>query len=171
MKTIASWLWLVSAFLKPITWNTIESIYTKKIPRTEREVPVEVTETTPIPLTTGTVALSGFVEFHEQRQALRHKIGLDFNQTLPQEMDSGFNMTSTTLVPVRIIHNFDRTDYILNFLYLWIVMMVVCIGILGSIALYKNFPRYSKKIQGFIMHHKGPLTKGKDVKQDLKSAV
>ena len=98
-------------------------------------------------------------------------MGLDSNQTLTLEAVLDNNSTQTHEFVIHVLSTASRTTPFVNFLYLWLIIMIVCIGIIGSIAIYENAPQYIKKIQGSLMHHKGPSTKGKDMKQDLTSAV
>ena len=133
--------------------------------------PIEDVETFRDSNTTGVLDTSYIVDFYERLQAICHQMGLDSNQTSAQASAPDVNTTQTLKFVIHVLPTVPKTTPFVNFLYLWVIIMIVCIGILGSIAIYKNAPQYLQKIQGSIMRHKGPLTKGKDMKQDLTSAV
>ena len=98
-------------------------------------------------------------------------MGLYSNQTLTLDARLDVNLTQAREFVIHVLSTAFRTTPFVNFLYLWLIIMTVCIGILGSIAIYEKAPQYVKLIQGYIMRHKGPSTKGKDMKQDLTTAV
>ena len=168
---ILSWLTPAGFFLKPVLQAAAEAQLVKESTRVERDAPNEDAETSP-----GTDSLeipetANFVDFYERLRDIRHQMGLDSNQTLTLEAVLDNNSTRTLEFVINVTPTGSRTSPIVNFLYLWLIIMIVCVGILGSIAIYENAPRYIKKIQGSLMRHKGPSTKGKDMKQDLTDAV
>ena len=158
-----SWLTLAAAFIKPLINAATKLHHTKELTRVEGEAPIEDNETHLNSNTTGVPDRSNFVDFYEHLQAIRHKMGLDSNLTLTLHSVLDANSTQTQAFLVRVITTASRTTSFVNFLYLWLIIMIVCIGILGSIAIYENAPNYVKKIQGSIMRHKRPLTKWKDI--------
>ena len=170
---ILSWLTPAGFFLKPVLQAAAEAQLVKESTRVERDAPNEDAETSP-----GTDSLeipetANFVDFYERLRDIRHQMGLDSNQTLTLEAVLDNNSTRTLEFVINVTPKVmgSRTTPFVNFLYLWLIIVIVCVGILGSIAIYDNAPRYIKKIQGSLMRHKGPSTKGKDMKQDLTDAV
>ena len=128
-------------------------------------------------LSNQTLDLSTFVDFYQDLQRVRHQLGLIPNQTqeyeaLVSEMNS--LMENATLNHKLVVHLRPaavQPSPIMNFLYLWIIIIIVCIGILGFIVIYKEAPHYLEKFQSSLKHLKGPTTKGKDMKQDLTRAI
>ena len=169
--SILSWLTPAGLFLQPLLNAATEAHQVKESTRVEREAPIEDVETFPETDSTGVPETSNFVDFYERLQAIRHQMGLDSNQTLTLEAVLDNNSTRTLEFVIHVIPTGSRTSHIVNFIYLWLIILIVCVGILGSIAIYENAPRSLKKIQGSLMRHKGPSTKGKDMKQDLTDAV
>ena len=158
-------------FLQPVLNAATEAHQVKESTRVEREASIEDVETFPETDSTGVPVTSNFVDFYERLQAIRHQMGLDSNQTLTLEAVLDNNSTRTLEFVIHVHSTGSRTTPIVNFLYLWRIIRIVCVGILGSIAIYENAPRYIKKIQCSLMRRKGPSTKGKDMKQDLTDAV
>ena len=67
-------------------------------------------------------------------------MGLDSNQTSIQDTMPEANMTQTLELLIQILPKDSRSTLFVNFLYLWLIIMIVCIRILGSIAIYENTP-------------------------------
>ena len=168
---ILSWLTPAGFFLKPVLQAAAEAQLVKESTRVERDAPNEDAETSPETDSLEIPETANFVDFYERLRDIRHQMGLDSNQTLTLEAVLDNNSTRTLEFVIHVMSTGSRTSPIVNFLYLWLIIMIVCVGILGSIAIYENAPRYIKKIQGSLMRHKGPSTKGKDMKQDLTDAV
>ena len=125
---------------RPIFNATTVVHQVKESTRVEREAPIEDVKTfleadfTKVPET------SNFVDFYERLQAIRHQMGLDSNQTVTSEIFLDHPKES-------------RISPIVNFIYLWLIILIVCVGILGSLAIYENAPRYLMKIQSYLMRH------------------
>ena len=144
----------IKASSRPTFNATIAVPPVKESTRVEREAPIEDVKTPSGLDFTGIPETSNFVDFYERLQAIRHQMGLDFNQTTTSEAFPD-NSTSSQISPI------------VNFIYLWLIIMIVCVGIFGVLAIYENAPRYLKKIQVSLMRHNGPSTKGRDMKQDF----
>ena len=130
----------IRALINPIVSPAAGSPQVKETTRVEREAPIEDVETSPDSNTTGIMEPCNFVDFYERLQAIRHQMGLDSNQTLTLEAVSNSNSTLTLEFVLPVISNASRTSPIVNFLYLWLIIMIFCVGILGSIAIYENAP-------------------------------
>ena len=160
--------WTILSFLNPIGafLNLVPKLHGAEGPtRVEREAPVEDAKTFRDSKTTGVLDVSNFMDFYESLQALRHQLGLDSNLTSVQDVTPEANVTQTLEFTLHVLPTVPRTTAFVNFLYLWLIIMIV------GIVIYENAPQYLKKIPGSIKRSQGPLTKGKDMKQDLTSAV
>jgi hypothetical protein len=148
----------IKAFARPSLNATIAVPPVKESTRVEREAPIEDVKSSSELEFTGIPETTNFMDFYERLQAIRYQMGLDVNQTTTSEAFPD-NSTSSQISPI------------VNFIYLWLIIMIVCVGIFGILAIYNNAPRYLKKLQVSLMHHNGPSTKGRDMKQDFSRAI
>ena len=172
--------WTILSFLNPIGafLNLVPKAPMAEAPtRVERDVPVEDSEISPDTNTTVTAEVRKFVEFYEDLQDLRQQMGLISNKTADQtaltlRLDALMdNSTQTREFVVHLLSTAAGTSPVVNFLFVWLLIMTVGSVILGGMVLYEVIPQYLEKIQGSITRLKGPSTKGKDMKQDLTCAI
>ena len=123
------------AFIKPVINAATKSHHTKELLCVEREAPIEDDETNPSSTAPEVTDLSNFVDFYERLQAIRHQMGLDSKQTLTMDSVLDVNSTQTCEFVIRVITPASRTTPFMNLLYLWRIILIVCIGIIGSIAI------------------------------------
>ena len=172
--------WTILSFLNPIGafLNLVpKAPKAKAHTRVERDVPAEDAESFSDTDTNGTAEVLNFVEFYENLQDLRQQMGLIPKTTTDQtalalRLDAMMdNSTQNRKFVLHLISTAAQTSPIVNFLYIWLLIMIVCSVIIGGMVLYEVIPQYLEKIQGSIKRLKGPSTKGKDMKQNLTRAI